>query len=673
MLGLSNRTAARAGPFLPAAIVLALWLVGAHLSGGYFARDWYPAGVALVVLAAVVALAGERAVPQNRAARTALLIFAALVVWSYLSILWAGSPGSAWEASNKLLVYLVGAWLLALLPWTRDSAAIFLGSWSVGIAVVFAISLLGAVDAAEFSEYLYASRYQDPVGYTNANAALAIMAALPALALSYQRRLAPVAQGALLATATFLVEFSLLTQSRAAALGGIIIAVLFVAAAPERLRLAGRLAILAGAVGLAAPALLDVYSTARAGESVKPAIEHAALQMAWTTALAALAGAGLAVLERSFHIPGSGRRLRVMQVGAGVLIVLAAGTLIGTQGGRAIDYIDAEFEAADGNEAGPGEDRTRYTKTTLYERPDYWRASLDMFAERPVAGFGSGNFERQYSARREEPKYSRFAHNVWMRALAEWGVVGFGLLAAFVLFVFIVPLSRLRRIDVEARGVVVGCLAVTAYFFIHASFDWLEEVPALAAPAVALAAVAIAVGRPELRRADDDVGRRGPGRMPAVAATVALAILGLLVLVPPYLSQRYVDQASSGWEADPAEAFDDLDRAAALNPLSSTPRVTEGTIAVSLERAGRARRAFREALEIEDGWYPRMELALLDSQQGRRTAALAQISRAKRLSSMDPFLEEAERRIREGERLDASEFNAGIARQTREAFVTQQE
>jgi O-antigen ligase len=659
-------TRSRAGLFLPAVLVLASWLVATYQSGGYFGRYWYPAGIALLALLAVMVLAGGRALPRTRAARVALLLFGGLVAWSYLSLLWAGSPGSALEASNKLLVFLLTAWILALIPWSGRSAGVFLAAWSIGVAGVCASSLLGAVNATEFSGFLYAFRFQDPIGYVNANAALAVMAFFPALTLSYRRRVPALLQGLLLATATFLIEFSLLTQSRAAALGGIVVILLYVALAPDRLRLATRIGIVAGALALAAPAILDVYSTAKAGQSVAPAIDEAAVRIAWTTALAGVVGAALGFVERAIGSQSvGGKRVRRAEIGAAALVLVAAGALLLAHSGRVVEFVGEEFRALNGDNAGSGS--TRFTKTTLYERPDYWRVSLDLFAEHPVAGVGAGNFERQYTALRHEPKYSRYTHNIWMRALSEGGAVGLVLLLGFVLVVFGAALGPLRRLDADRRAVVVACLAVAAYFFAHASFDWLEEVPALAGPALGLAFIGIVVARRPAAQAAGDVRS---GRWPAVGVVSgsALALAALVALLPAYLSLRFVETASSSWQVDPQGAFRDLDRAAALNPLSSEPRTVEGTIAVALGEDRRARRAFRRALEIEQAWYPHLELALIEARSGRFRSARAEIAQAQRLSRMDTFIKEAEQRILSRERVDPAAFNRAIGRQTREDF-----
>ena len=44
----------------------------------------------------------------------------------------------------------------------------------------------------------------------------------------------------------------------------------------------------------------------------------------------------------------------------------------------------------------------------------------------PVGGVGTGNFEREYTARRHEPKHSRYVHNMFLRALGEGGLRGRG-------------------------------------------------------------------------------------------------------------------------------------------------------------------------------------------------------------------------------------------------------
>ncbi len=89
------------GPLL--AGLLVLWAI---LGGGYDAGTWYPSALALLGVLAAVLVAG-RAHRLPRALVCALGFLAAYVAWSYLSILWAGSPGDALEGSNRALLYLI--------------------------------------------------------------------------------------------------------------------------------------------------------------------------------------------------------------------------------------------------------------------------------------------------------------------------------------------------------------------------------------------------------------------------------------------------------------------------------------------------------------------------------------------------------------------------------------
>src|SRR5687768_17049138 len=83
--------------FLPAALVVGVWVLWVPLDGGYFAEQWYPAAMGLLALLAVTVAARREWLPPGSAARLALLLLAAFAVWSLLSMLWAGSPGGGWE------------------------------------------------------------------------------------------------------------------------------------------------------------------------------------------------------------------------------------------------------------------------------------------------------------------------------------------------------------------------------------------------------------------------------------------------------------------------------------------------------------------------------------------------------------------------------------------------
>ena len=175
-----------------------------------------------------------------------------------------------------------------------------------------------------------------------------------------------------------------------------------------------------------------------------------------------------------------------------------------------------------------------------------------------------------------------------MELLSELGIVG---LALFIIAVVAAVLGvlRARRLGPSAAALAAIALASTGYWLVHTSVDWFWPYPAITAPILALLGCACA---PAVR-----TQRRQPG--PPLARIGVVAALALLALsaVPPFLSQRYVDDAYAGWRTDLDRAYDDLDRARSLNRLSDLPLLAEGSIAKAAGDRTRALAAFREAAE----------------------------------------------------------------------------
>ena len=108
-----------------------------------------------------------------------------------------------------------------------------------------------------------------------------------------------------------------------------------------------------------------------------------------------------------------------------------------------------------------------------------------------MLGLGAGNYGRHYDSERRFSKASRYTHDIWLRTLSEGGLVGILLLLGFLAVALGGLLSVRRRGRGDAALLAVAAVAVSIYFFIHASFDWLEEFPALAVPAFAFPLVAL--------------------------------------------------------------------------------------------------------------------------------------------------------------------------------------
>ncbi len=666
--GLSPAELRAALPLLLALPVLGLWIYLAPNSGGYFPRDWYPAAILAVALAIVVGMATGRALPEARGARVALALLAAYVAWAFASLLWADSTGSALEAADKLLFLLALAWALALLPWDARSARWLLGAWSLGLAVVAVVSLTGASGTGDVSKYIFEFRYQHPTGYANGNAALGVIGMLAAFGLSTDRDANPVLAGLFLAVAALLADFALLSQSRGSFIGVAVATPVFLIFAPDRLRVVTRLLVLAGAVAIAAGPIFNVYDTGELGGAIGPALDDGVAAILPSVLVAGAAGLLLSLAERAARgherIETAGRRAGLVGVALLAAAVVAV-ALVNLD--RITDTVDEQWATLTGAEYESGEG-ARISNLDPYERPDYWRVAIDLFEESPVTGVGTGNFEREYTARRDEPKHSRYAHNMFLRALGEGGAVAAALLVGFFLTLFVAGATLRRRLARAPALVLATTLAIAAYFAVHLNFDWLEEIPAVASPALTLPLVAlVAAARPS-----GSESARSPTRAARAGAWVAggLAAVALVALVPAYLSVRYVNRAEERAAVDVDSAFEDLDRARSLNSASLDPDLAEGRIAIFDRRYDEAQDAFEHSLTVEDNWLAHFELALIDAGRGRFGPAAAHLSRARALNARDPVLTRLARNIAARRRVDPKAENTRIQKAATDRFTT---
>ena len=188
---------AAAGTGVAVVVLFGWWAVR---EGGTTPGPLY-AGALVLLAALVVAGRGVEWARLPRAARVALCSLALFTAWSFLSIAWAGARGDAWEAADRVLIYLTVFALFAVLPWTVTQATGVLvafvlattlaGTWALGDAIA------GSGHAVEDG------RLAGPVGYENATAALMLTAFWPAVLLAARRSSPPALRGLLLAAAGF--------------------------------------------------------------------------------------------------------------------------------------------------------------------------------------------------------------------------------------------------------------------------------------------------------------------------------------------------------------------------------------------------------------------------------------------------------------------------------------
>ena len=297
-------------------------------------------------------------------------------------------------------------------------------------------------------------------------------------------------------------------------------------------------------------------------------------------------------------------------------------------------------------------------------RTDAWRVAADLFEGKPVIGIGSGNYAREHTARRTVERHSRYVHNIWLRVLSETGLIGALLLVAGLGCAAAGCIAAIRRLDRAGRAVVATCLAASTLFFAHASLDWLEEFAALALPGFGLLFVGASLRGPgEPQRAPGRLSRR------ALVAGGAVSVLAIVAIALPYLANRWTERAFDTFRSRPEQAYDDLRRARAVNPLTPTGWTSEGTIALALGDERRAAHGFRRSLTVEDGWYARLELAVIAASQGRFADAEREVDAARRLNPADPAVADARRLIGARRRIDPVRFNARLVEGAQSYFT----
>ena len=139
--------------------------------------------------------------------------------------------------------------------------------------------------------------------------------------------------------------------------------------------------------------------------------------------------------------------------------------------------------------------------TLKSNRYAYWDVALRAFASEPLRGVGAGGWAVWWLRDRTINDFAQDAHSLPLQTMAELGVVGLALLAAFLAGIGLSARGALRRAPALAAGPIAGFVTYVA----HAPLDWDWQMPAVTLVAVVLAGALVALAGPE------------PGRRPTAA------------------------------------------------------------------------------------------------------------------------------------------------------------
>jgi tetratricopeptide (TPR) repeat protein len=384
--------------------------------------------------------------------------------------------------------------------------------------------------------------------------------------------------------------------------------VVYALASPQRVRALSWLGLALLPALAIIPALTSLYGAAEGGLGDAVGEMNHAGMIAALTVIVSL-GLGLLTARHERRLPGLGsdssaanrRVAQAMIVGA---VVIAIGFVVAV--GDPVHWLSEradEFRNAGSPDLS--DQSSRFTFNAGSDRYDAWRVALSDAGDDPLFGDGGGGFRYSYLIKREAQSQNLHdAHSVEMELLAEFGIVGLALFAIAIAGVANGVL-RSRRLGPSAASLAAIALASGSYWLVHTSVDWFWPYPAVTAPALALlgSACAPAVLTPQQ-------GSRRAWRSWVITGLAVLAISA----IPPWLSERYVNNAYAGWQSDLGRAYDDLDQARRANPLSDVPLLAEGAIARASGDRERALAAFREAAEMRpEEWAVHYLLAQLQA------------------------------------------------------------
>ena len=477
----------------------------AFFAGGYFdgPRAW--AGLAAWALVVITAITFPRVVPRGNGARLALAALALLAAWSLLSIAWTPVAGTAYHDGQRLVLYagvLLSATVLLRAPSAQRAVEPALAA---GTLIVIGYGLSGRLvpGLLHFARSVSAQgRLEQPLTYWNAMGEVAAIGFVLAARLAGDRSRPPGLR-ALAAAASPVLGLGLyISFSRGALFACVAGLVTLIVVAPERAQ-ARAIATTLGAAVLASVVAAPFNGVTSLAGSASSRERDGAIVLVALLVIAALAAL---VQRRWVHSAGSDARLR-LPARAPLLatLVICAGL------GLAI-VLGAHEQSAQPLQGGSS--RLVSLQSNRYA---YWRVALRAFASEPLHGVGAGGWAVDWLRWRPFAEGAQDAHSLELQTLAELGLVGLALLAAFLAGVGVAARAAYRVAPGAAAGAIAGCVVWLA----HSPLDWDWEMPAVTLIAVVLAgsllALAEAFATPPVTAADGGDGGE-PWTLRALAA-----------------------------------------------------------------------------------------------------------------------------------------------------------
>ena len=611
-----------------------LTLIAVFWDGAFDMRYWAPLTLLSLALLAALAIAGTLSLPGRGSLAVAVCAIWAFVAYTMLSVAWSETPGDAWEGAARAIFY---AALFTLAVATPAN-----GQWRrrLGLGLVLGVVAIGLVAelrllAGDTGAFL-AGRLNDPIGYRNGTAALFSFAAWPLVGFAARRGLPSGIRAAAFSGAVLSVGLAFLTQSRGMLIGLLCGGVVALAIGPDRLRRCWLAIALVVPIAAGSGALLAPYhgSDSGVGAATAADIRQAGVALALLCAGSFVVALLAFVFDNGLRSPERARGLRTAAAGGLIAIVsvLAIGGLVAI--GNPASYAEDKWDEFTAVEAStPSGTRLG---TVSGPRYDIWRAALDQFGEAPLVGAGEGSFRFAYYRERRTDRNLSDAHSLPLRLLAETGLIGTGLFAAWLVALGVAIGAAARIASPGERAWIAGLAAAGTVVVAQSAVDWLWLIPAL----FGLAVLALGLAA----RGEEESWDPRPAR-PAARSLVALvALVTVLSVGALFLSGVYVRKAREQAISSPRASLSSARAAAALDPLSVTPLYLQAAALESEGKRDAAREKLLDALDLEqDNFVTLGLLGDLEVRVGNERGARRYYRRALALNPLDTGLRELSR------------------------------
>jgi O-antigen ligase len=153
-----------------------------------------------------------------------------------------------------------------------------------------------------------------------------------------------------------------------------------------------------------------------------------------------------------------------------------------------------------------GRNKYEHTTESFDERINRWSCAIAMFEQRPIFGYGPGTYAFEYAPFQEPENLTIIstnfgdmgnAHSEYLAALSEMGVMGLvsfiGIVVA-IFFSMITLYNKLPLSETKNRVLVMGMIAATTTYFVHAFLNNFLDTDKAAVPIWAMCAMVIVMG-----------------------------------------------------------------------------------------------------------------------------------------------------------------------------------